>query len=116
MTHAWPLPGAARRRSLNLHGGTAAAATSLLLLIQDKAEHIETKLRELETHETELVFGLAAQDMTARRPEGRHRLTNGGIVVTRVLIDVAGVDNLALGGGVGAVDLAVRERLEGRHA
>jgi hypothetical protein len=50
--------------------------------------------------------------MAAMSPEGSDGLANDIVVAGRIAVDEARVVDLALGGGVDAMDLRVRELLE----
>lgn len=54
--------------------------------------------------------------MTAGSPEVRHRGADGRVVLAGVLVDVAGVRDLSLGGRIDTVNLAARERSKLLHA
>lgn len=122
MTNPGPLSRAPRRLRAaastrrNADDGLAHSLAScvapLLLRIKHQRQDVETELRELETHGAELLFCLVAQNVTAMRPESRHRLTNGIVVGAGIRVHVARVCDLAVGGGFGAMDLAVRQRFE----
>lgn len=76
-------------------------------------ENIVSKLGELQAQRLELVLGLGAQRVAPRRPEARDRGAHGRVVVAGELVRVAGEDDLALDGGVDAVDLGGSEDAEG---
>lgn len=88
----------------------------LLLIIQHQAQHVETKLRELETHAPELCFRLVTQHMTARRPERSHGFPDALVCGFRVAVDVSCVFDFAAGGALGEVDFLVGEGCEGGDA
>lgn len=75
-------------------------------------KHIVTKLRKLQTQTLELLLRLGTQRMTAHGPEIRYRRTDRRVVLGRVLVDVSGIGDLALGRGADAVDLTGRQVLE----
>lgn len=75
-------------------------------------KNIISELWELETHHAELILSLAPESMTPRSPEIGHRRPDSLIILLRMGIDVSRIRDLALGGGVDAVDLAGRERLQ----
>ncbi|KAI6876571.1 hypothetical protein KC338_g32 [Hortaea werneckii] len=105
-TNPLPLPPTPTTRGLLPH-------TPLLLGVEDEGQDIEPKLRELETHALELLLGLVAQDMGARGPEGGDGFPDGLVLGRRLLVHEASVGDLALGGGLGEVDLLVGEGGEG---
>ena len=72
-------------------------------------------MRELETHATELVLSLVTQHIAAISPEGRDGPADGGVGHVGLLVDVAGVRDLARRRALGAVDLGVRERAQRRQ-
>ena len=57
-----------------------------------------------------------AQDIAAIGPEGSHGLPDRRIRHVRLLVDVAGVGDLAPGGALGAVDLGVGEGAQAGQA
>lgn len=75
-------------------------------------EHVVSELRELQAQAAELLLGLGAKSMGAGGPEVGNGGTNAGVVLLGVLVDVAGVGDLALGGGVDAVNLGGGKLLE----
>lgn len=75
-------------------------------------KHVVSELRELETQAPELGLGLAAQGMTPGSPEVGDRCADGRVTDASVLVDVASVCDLALGGRADAVDLRRGEVLE----
>lgn len=79
-------------------------------------KHVVTELRELQAERAELVFGLGAQGVAAGGPEVGDGRAHRRVLLAGVLVDVAGVRDLALGGRVDAVDLAARQALELVHA
>ena len=77
-----------------------------------RTEHVVAELRELQAQVAELGLGLGTQGVAAGGPEVGHGRTNGRVLLGRVLVDVAGVGDLALGSRVDAMDLARGEVLE----
>ena len=75
-------------------------------------KNVVSELWELQAHRPELVLGFGTQSVTASSPKIGDRGTDGGIVLLGVSVDVSGVCDLALCGGVDAVDLGGCERLE----
>lgn len=84
-----------------------------LLGVQNKAQHIKRKLRELETHVAEGTLGLVAQDVRALAPEAGDGFSDREVGARGVLVDIAGVCDFGKGGGGDEVDLAVGEGFEG---
>ena len=81
----------------------------LLLGIKHKAQHIERKLRVLETHLAETALGLVPQHVRALAPEGGHGPSDRGVATGRVTVDVARVGEFGAGGGGDEVDFGVGE-------
>ena len=79
-------------------------------------ENVVAELGELETQRAKLLLGLGAQRVAAGGPEVGDRGTHGGVLLAGVLVDVAGVGDLALGGRVDAVDLAAGQTPKFVHA
>lgn len=105
MIIAYPLPLSTSRPSSAIFRSLA----SLLLCIEHQAEHIETELWKLETHSLELMLGLVTQHMAPGGPECGHGLSDALIVDASLLIDETRVCDLALGRGLGQVDLLMRK-------
>ena len=83
-----------------------------LLRIQHEAQHIERKLRVLETHLTETALRLMPQHVRTLAPERGHRPADRVVGARRVAVDVAGVGELCGGGGGDEVDFGVGEGFE----
>lgn len=81
-----------------------------------RTEHVVAELGELETEAAELLLGLGTEGVAAGGPEVGDGHADGRVLGRRVLVDVAGVGDLALGGRVDAVDLARRQVLEAGQA
>ena len=60
----------------------------------------------------EVVFGLETQGVTASSPEVDNWCTDGGVVLLGVGINIPGICNLTLCGGLDPVDLGGCEGLE----
>lgn len=75
-------------------------------------KNVVSELWELQAHRPELVLGFGTQSVTASSPKIGDRGTDGGIVLLGVSVDVSGVCDLALCGGIDAVNLGGCERLE----
>jgi hypothetical protein len=88
---------------------------SLLPLIQHQTEDIEAKLRKLETHRPELLLRLMSKNVTPRSPERRNWSSDCYIPRRRVAVDISGVRDFALCGGVHEMDLAMSEGFKGGH-
>ena len=88
----------------------------LLLCIKHKTEDVETKLRELETHAPELLFGLVSEDVRPRGPEGRDGFPDALVSGLCVCVDVPGVGDFAVRRRRREVDLFVGEGGERGHA
>lgn len=63
----------------------------------------------------ELLLGLVTQDVGAGGPESRDGFPDGFVLGGSLLVHKPGVGDLALGGGLGEVDLLVGEGGEGRE-
>lgn len=93
---------------------TTTARLALLLVVQNQLQHVVGELWEFETHGPELWLCLVAQAEGASGPESGDGLADGAVFGVGLFVDVAGICELALGGGGGAVDLGMREGFEGR--
>lgn len=78
-------------------------------------ENVVTELRKLQAQIAELLLGLGAQGVAAGGPEVGDGGADGGVVLAGVLVDVAGVRDLALGRRVDAVDLAAGQAAQLLH-
>ena len=83
-----------------------------LLLVQHQIKDFEAKLGEGETHLAEFGLGFVTEDMRSVCPEGSDRLANDFVCGGSVTIHETCVGNLALGGGVDAVDLGMCKRFQ----
>ena len=84
----------------------------LLPRIQHVTQHIEAKLRELQTQRLEILFRLVPQHVRAHAPEVGYRSADDGVGAGRVRVDEAGVSDFGFGGRVYAVHFAVGEGFE----
>ena len=114
-----PLAGAAGRGVTAAAGMKLLVAFALELLVKDagwrdngltkwyrrernaegkRTKHVVTELRELQAETAELLLGLDTQGVAAHGPEVGDRAADSHVVGRSVIIDVAGVGNLTLGG------------------
>lgn len=83
-----------------------------LLLVQHQIKDFEAKLGEGETHLTEFGLGFVPEDMRSMCPEGSDRLADNFVFGGSVAIYETCVGDLALGGGVDAMDLRMCKRFQ----
>lgn len=79
-------------------------------------ENVVAELGVLQAEGLELGLGLGAKGVGAAGPEVRDGGADGGVGLGGVRVDVLGVRDLALGGGVDAVNLGAGEGAQGGHA
>lgn len=77
-----------------------------------RTEHVVAELGEFQAEVVELLLGLGAERVAARGPEVGDGHADGRVVLGRVLVDVTGVGDLALGRRVDAVALVRGQVLE----
>lgn len=88
------------------------ALASLLLHVEHQAQHVETELRMLQAQPLELLLGLVSEHVAPRRPESSHRLPDSLVLGRSLLVHKASVRDLALGCGLGEVNLLVCDACE----
>lgn len=79
-------------------------------------KYVVTELRELQAKRTELIFSLGTESVTTSSPKVGDWCAHRGVVCFGVLVDVASIGELALGGRIDAVDLAACQAPEFIHA